>query len=155
MKVQDMKSRSSVLLVLSMVCFAISAASLWLIPVNWIDENAKVILVSILVWLGFAGGMVLTLILGARRRAEGKKAYPFPGIICFFKNMAAVICDVLWIMCVVVLVVLHLIMLLFLVFFLLFLLEFVISLLVYNLSLMDFLEHLLVYQMILSHQFYL
>ena len=107
MKVQDMKSRSSVLLVLSMVCFAISAASLWLIPVNWIDENAKVILVSILVWLGFAGGMVLTLILGVRRRAEGEKAYPFPGIICFFKNKTAAICDVLWIMCAVVLVVLH------------------------------------------------
>lgn len=107
MKVQDMKSRSLVLLVLSVVCFAVSAASLWLIPVKWIDENVKIILVSLLIWLGFAGGMVSTLILGAVRKADGEKTYPFPGIICFFKNRTAAICDVLWFLCVIVLVVLH------------------------------------------------
>ncbi len=107
MKVQNMKSRSSVLLVLSIACFAVSAVSLWLIPVKWIDENVKVFLVSLLFWLGFAGGMVLTLILGLIRRANGEKTYPYPGIICFFKNKMAAICDVLWFLCVIVLVVLH------------------------------------------------
>ena len=75
MKVQDMKSRSSVLLVLSMVCFAISAASLWLIPVNWIDENAKVIMVSTLVWLGFAGGMVLVMLVLLLKYIFGSKIF--------------------------------------------------------------------------------
>lgn len=102
-----MKSRSLVLLVLSIVCFAVSAASLCLIPVKWIDENVKTFLVSLLVWLGFAGGMVLTLILGAVRRTDGEKTYPFPGIVCFFKNKTAAICDVLWLLCAVVLIVLR------------------------------------------------
>lgn len=107
MKVLKMKSRSLVLLVLSIVCFAVSASSLCLIPVKWIDENVKIFLVSLLVWLGFAGGMVLTLILGAVRRTDGEKTYPFPGIVCFFKNKTAAICDVLWLLCAVVLIVLR------------------------------------------------
>lgn len=104
------KFKASALLNSSVICFAVSAFSLLMIPIKPIDKDVKIILVSSLFWLGFVAGIALTIVLGFIRNKAGEKTYPYPGIICFFKNKTAVICDVLWIACAVTLIVLNIVL---------------------------------------------
>lgn len=104
------KFKALILLNSSVVCFAISTFSLLIIPINLIDEDFKIILISSLFWLGFIAGMALTFALSFIRKKADKKTYPYPGIICFFKNKAATVCDVLWIACSLTLIVLSVVL---------------------------------------------
>ncbi len=81
----------------SIACYACSAASFLLIPVSDFRsdgvERILAYLVGVLFWLGLLLGLVLTHRLSRIRKAAQHKAYKRPGLLCFFRNRRAVICD--------------------------------------------------------------
>jgi hypothetical protein len=77
----------------SIVCFAISSMSFFLIPVS--DFNGKLIhrilayMVGGLFWGGLFVGLIMTAILSSWMKKDSQKKRRFPGILCFFRNKQA------------------------------------------------------------------
>ena len=85
------------------VCFAISAISFLLIPFSNFEgtrfQTFLAYMVGALFWFGLITGIIITFRVGNLRKKAGFKEYRFPGIINFFKNKLASICDFTMIAC--------------------------------------------------------
>ena len=83
---------------ISIICFALSAFSFFLIPFsdfrgNGIEQTIAY-MIGGLFWLGLISGLVMTSILGSIRKKNSKKKNTLPGVVCFFKNKRAMQCDI-------------------------------------------------------------
>ena len=83
---------------ISEMCFVVSSSSFLFIPksnFNGSDsQQVMAYLVGILFWGGLLSGMLSLIILDfKRRKAKFRKSY-CPGVLCFFRNNKAKICDI-------------------------------------------------------------
>lgn len=84
---------------ISMAFFVISSSSFLFIPKsNFNGSNSQktmAYMVGILFWFGMISGFVSLFILDFKRRKAKFRKYCYPGILCFFRNRRAKICDIL------------------------------------------------------------
>lgn len=82
---------------ISEICFAVSASSFLIIPKADFNggrlQQIMAYMVGALFWLGLTAGLISIIILNNKRRKAKFKKYRIPGIISFFKNKNAKICD--------------------------------------------------------------
>lgn len=86
-------------LFLSIFCFFISSFSFLFILISDFDGTKTERFFAYAVgggfWSGLLTGLVLMFILGYKRKKVKFKKYKFPGILCFFGNKEAKICDII------------------------------------------------------------
>lgn len=86
------------IMLVSVLCFAISSISFFLIPFSNFRgngiEQTMVYMVGGLFWIGLVSGLIVTAILSHIRRKDSKKKNSLPGVLCFFKNKRAKQCDI-------------------------------------------------------------
>lgn len=82
---------------ISEMCFAVSSSSFLFIPKsNFNGSNPQqfiAYLVGILFWGGLLSGVFCMIILDSKRRKAQFRKSHCPGVLCFFKNKKAKICD--------------------------------------------------------------
>lgn len=78
-------------------CFVISSFSFLFIPEsNFNGNNSQRIMaymVGILFGFGLFSGLASVIVLDFKRRKANFKKYHYPGLLCFYKNRRAKICD--------------------------------------------------------------
>lgn len=98
-------------ILLSTVCFGISACSFLFIPLSDFNGTKAQLyfayLVGILFWLGLILGLLITFRLGNKRKKIGFKMYKFPGVLCFFKNKKSKVCDMIMLISFIILIILQ------------------------------------------------
>lgn len=86
------------IMLISILCFAVSSLSFFLIPFSNFRssgiEQTMAYMVGGLFWLGLISGLIVTTILSHIRKKDSKKKNRLPGVLCFFKNKRAKQCDV-------------------------------------------------------------
>lgn len=82
---------------ISEVSFIISSSSFLFIPKSSFrgsnSQQALAYMVSVLFWIGLLVGLCSMAFLDNKRRKAKFRKYRYPGVICFFRNKKAKICD--------------------------------------------------------------
>ena len=87
---------------ISEVFFAISSSSFLFIPKSNFNgrntQQALAYMVGALFWTGLIVGIFSMILLNNKRRKSKFRKHRYPGVICFFSNKRAKMCDVLMVL---------------------------------------------------------